>query len=322
MKFNNRYVLLILFLLAAIVAMYSAYGFVTNRQSSDGPSIGVVQIDDVLEFNPSYEDYKVAKAELEQLQYQYETEQHALNDKAQLQEEQLKSLAMDDTLTDALNVELQTRISTKENELNRQLDAKRAELSQKYLAELKVANNAYDLEIVNLQLELYAYDSRVYYDEAQKAAAESEKHEKEERLKELLAKRQPSNIDIEKIRTKIDAELAPVIVAGQKELAQYAESIQGDLAKKRDQMMQNQAQAIIKTNNLPVAQDWNDSWAKKLADKEAEVNALHEAILEDVRMRAGIIAEEQHLDLVLIDNGGNIKGLDITDAIKASYRVQ
>ena len=52
------------------------------------------------------------------------------------------------------------------------------------------------------------------------------------------------------------------------------------------------------------------------------MNALHEAILEDVRMRVAIIAQERHLDLVLIDHGGNIKGLDITDAVKASYRVQ
>ena len=53
-----------------------------------------------------------------------------------------------------------------------------------------------------------------------------------------------------------------------------------------------------------------------------KLNALHEAILEDVRMRVAIIAQERHLDLVLIDHGGNIKGLDITDAVKASYRVQ
>ena len=61
---------------------------------------------------------------------------------------------------------------------------------------------------------------------------------------------------------------------------------------------------------------------KNFQIKEAEVSALHEAILEDVRMRVTIIAEEQHLDLVIIDDGGNIKGLDITDAVKASYRVQ
>ena len=322
MKLNKRYIGLFLFLAAALIAMYGAYGFITNRQSSTGPSIGVVQIDDVLEFNPSYEDYKNAKTELEQLKSQYALEQEALNTKSDLQNEQLKSLSLDTTLSDALNVELQTRIATKQNQLNAQLDAKRAELVKKYMEELKVANKGYDLEIVNLQLQLYAFDSRVYIDDAQKEAAQAEKAELESRLESLLAKRKPSNFDMDSIRAKVDAELKPIRDAGEQELKQYAESVQAELAKKRDTMMQNQAKAIVSTNNLPVPQEWNDSWAKKLSDKEAEVNALHEAILEDVRMRVAIIAQERHLDLVLIDHGGNIKGLDITDAVKASYRVQ
>ena len=131
MKLNKRYIGLFLFLAAALIAMYGAYGFITNRQSSEGPSIGVVQIDDVLEFNPSYEDYKNAKTELEQLKAQYALEQEALNTKSDLQNEQLKSLSLDTTLSDALNVELQTRIATKQNQLNAQLDAKRAELVKK-----------------------------------------------------------------------------------------------------------------------------------------------------------------------------------------------
>ena len=322
MKLNKRYIGLFLFLAAALIAMYGAYGFITNRQSSTGPSIGVVQIDDVLEFNPSYEDYKNAKTELEQLKSQYALEQEALNTKSDLQNEQLKSLSLDTTLSDALNVELQTRIATKQNQLNAQLDAKRAELVKKYMEELKVANKGYDLEIVNLQLQLYAFDSRVYIDDAQKEAAQAEKAELESRLESLLAKRKPSNFDMDSIRAKVDAELKHIRDAGEQELKQYAESLQAELAKKRDTMMQNQAKAIVSTNNLPVPQEWNDSWAKKLSDKEAEVNALHEAILEDVRMRVAIIAQERHLDLVLIDHGGNIKGLDITDAVKASYRVQ
>ena len=322
MKLNKRYIGLFLFLAAALIAMYGAYVFITNRQSSEGPSIGVVQIDDVLEFNPSYEDYKNAKADLEQLKAQYALEQEALNTKSDLQNEQLKSLSLDTTLSDALNVELQTRIATKQNQLNAQLDAKRAELVQKYMKELKVANKGYDLEIVNLQLQLYAFDSRVYIDDAQKEAAQAQKAELESRLQSLLAKRKPSNFDMDTIRAKVDAELKPIRDAGEQELKQYAESVQAELAKKRDTMMQNQAKAIVSTNNLPVPQEWNDSWAKKLSDKEAEVNALHEAILEDVRMRVAIIAQERHLELVLIDHGGNIKGLDITDAVKASYRVQ
>ena len=312
MNGKQRYIGLVIFLVAAISAMVWAYGFVTNRQQGpDGMSIGVVRIDDVLEFNPSYADYKQAKNELELLQRQYELEQQALNAKSETQDEQLKTLALDSTLSDALTVELQTRIATKENELNQQLNSKRNELTQKYLAELKVSTNEYDLEIVNLQLDLYAYDARVYIDDVQRAAAMAEKAKKEERLKELLAKRKPSDFDVDSIKAKVQAELN-----------QYAASLQKELAEKRDSMMQQQAQAIIANNNLPVAQEWNDTWAKKLSDKEAEVSALHEAILEDVRMRVTIIAEEQHLDLVIIDDGGNIKGLDITDAVKASYRVQ
>ena len=54
------------FSLLQLSAMVWAYGFVTNRQQSpDGVSIGVVRIDDVLAFNPSYADYKQAKNELD-----------------------------------------------------------------------------------------------------------------------------------------------------------------------------------------------------------------------------------------------------------------
>lgn len=321
MKLDKTYIGLIAFLLVALIAMFGAYRFVTNHQNN-GLSIGVVRLDDVLEMNPSYEDYKLAKDELSQLQHQYSMEQMALNQKAQLQEEQLKNVALNDTLTDALNVELQTRIGIKEQELNQKLNAKRAELSAKYLSELKEAHNAYDLEIVNLQLDLYAFDSRIYIDEAQKNAADAEKAEKEARLRALLEKRKPSNVDIEQIQQKIQSELEPMKREGEAELKQYAETIQADLAKKRDTMMQTQVQEVMAKHNLPVPQEWNDSWAQRLSDKEAEVNALHDALLEDIRMRASVVANEQQLDLVLIDDGGNIKGLDITDAIKASYRVQ
>ena len=54
MNGNKRYIGFAIFLVVALCAMVWAYGFVTNRQQSpDGVSIGVVRIDDVLEFNPS-----------------------------------------------------------------------------------------------------------------------------------------------------------------------------------------------------------------------------------------------------------------------------
>ncbi len=51
MNGKKRYIGFAIFLVVALCAMVWAYGFVTNRQQSpDGVSIGVVRIDDVLEF--------------------------------------------------------------------------------------------------------------------------------------------------------------------------------------------------------------------------------------------------------------------------------
>lgn len=57
-----------------------------------------------------------------------------------------------------------------------------------------------------------------------------EKAKKEERLKELLAKRKPSNLDVDSIKAKVQAELAPMQQKGQEELNQYAASLQKELA--------------------------------------------------------------------------------------------
>ena len=78
----------------------------------------------------------------------------------------------------------------------------------------------------------------------------AEKAKKEERLKELLAKRKPSNLDVDSIKAKVQAELAPMQQKGQEEFNQYAASLQKELAAKRDTMVQQQAQSIIANNNL------------------------------------------------------------------------
>ena len=49
-----------------------------------------------------------------------------------------------------------------------------------------------------------------------RAAAMAEKAKKEERLKELLAKRKPSNLDVDSIKAKVQAELAPMQQKGKK----------------------------------------------------------------------------------------------------------
>ena len=86
-------------------------------------------------------------------------------------------------------------------------------------------------------------------------------------------------------------------------------------------MMKAKADSILATNNLPNPAEWNSSWDSRLNAKKSEVDALHDAILEDVRMRAMVVAKEKNLDLIVINEVSNVNAIDVTDAIIASYSV-
>ena len=282
-------------------------------------------MDEVIRLNPSYEEYQKAQRELEDLQAQYQGEQASLNAKVTMREEALKSLSLDQGLTDSYNTELKAKLKAREDQMNADLDRKRHELMAKYAAEQKVSPRDTDLAIVNLQLALMTYDRPLPYDPDQRQAFLSKKADLQAQLQELLAKRKPNiSGNIADIRARVEAELKPIMEEGQKDLDAYAQSVHKDLSAKRDSALQAKAKGIMDGSNLPNAAQWNQTWQERLDDKQAQVDAIYQSMEEDVRMRVAVIAESQHLDLVLaLDREeANVSGLDITDAIVTSYGVE
>ena len=323
MGYRKKGLALLVIVALAVIGMIGAYLFVTNHQKASllhkGPSIGVVRMDEVIRLNPSYEEYQKAQRELEDLQAQYQGEQASLNAKVTMREEALKSLSLDQGLTDSYNTELKAKLKAREDQMNADLDRKRHELMAKYAAEQKVSPRDTDLAIVNLQLALMPYDPD------QRQAFLSKKADLQAQLQELLAKRKPNiSGNIADIRARVEAELKPIMEEGQKDLDAYAQSVHKDLSAKRDSALQAKAKGIMDGSNLPNAAQWNQTWQERLDDKQAQVDAIYQSMEEDVRMRVAVIAESQHLDLVLaLDREeANVSGLDITDAIVTSYGVE
>lgn len=329
MGYRKKGLALLVIVALAVIGMIGAYLFVTNHQKSSllhkGPSIGVVRMDEVIRLNPSYEEYQKAQRELEDLQAQYQGEQASLNAKVTMREEALKSLSLDQGLTDSYNTELKAKLKAREDQMNADLDRKRHELMAKYVAEQKLSPRDTDLAIVNLQLALMTYDRPLPYDPDQRQAFLSKKADLQAQLQELLAKRKPNiSGNIADIRARVEAELKPIMEEGQKDLDAYAQSVHKDLSAKRDSDLQAKAKGIMDESNLPNAAQWNQTWQERLDDKQAQVDAIYQSMEEDVRMRVAVIAESQHLDLVLaLDREeANVSGLDITDAIVTSYGVE
>lgn len=324
MKLTYRWILV-----AAVVIVALILGvFIHNRldstkptATSNLPKVGLVKMDKVISFNPSYEEYTKAKKELEDLQANYKSEQQSLTLKSQEQSLALQSLGSDKEITDLLNTELMSKVKAKEQELNIAYQKQRIALINKYRSELKTDMTDADLRIVNLQLELSSKTQPLAITEEQKAAIAAERTAKEEELKTLLAQRSQSiaGNEIQELEQKVDGELAALRASGQKELDDYAANLQKELLARRDEMMKAKADSILATNNLPNPADWNTAWDSRLKAKQSEVDALHDAILEDVRMRAMVVAKEQNLDLIVINEVSNVNAVDVTDAIIASY---
>lgn len=72
---------------------------------------------------------------------------------------------------------------------------------------------------------------------------------------------------------------------------------------------------------LPNPMKWNLAWSQKLWAKKAEVDAMHESILEDIRMRVAVIAKEKGLTMVWTNTMGTDKDVvDITNDVLATYQ--
>lgn len=315
--------------LAVVVAVAVAVGYLvmthlkgpeTGTSTSNAPKIGYVNMENIVKLNPSYQQYKKLEQEYQAMEAQYTNEQKDLTFKAEEQAKSLQMLNNDQEITNQLNIELVSRIKAKEQELNMELQKQRIALINKYRGEIKTTPNEADLRIVNLQLELSAAAEPIAYTEDQKAIISAERAAKEKELKELLAQRGDSvQGNLNDLEQKVDSELAPLRAQGQQELEAYAASVQKELMARRDQMMKAKAEAIMASINLPKPADWNSAWNSKLSAKKSEMDALHDAIVEDVRMRAAVVAQEKGLDLILVNKVASTDAVDVTDAIIASY---
>lgn len=334
MALHKRWLWLAFVILLAILGWFGYckfWGSSPAPMTNAGPTVGVVDLQQAVKVHPSYQEYAKLKKELDLMTLSFEEKEEGF--RMQLAEEALTSeshakealMAREQGIVNSLNAELQAKLKAKEDELNAKLQAKQKELFQKYEAELKVQPSDADLRIVNLQLGLAGKTHGLILNEEQKAAAIAEKEAREEELKTLLQNRNNSGMSEagKALEQKVMAELAPMMEAGQKELNAYGESLMKELGERRDALMVQEMQHFQPQGPaMGTVDEFNalsDEWSERLAMQEDSVKALHDAILEDIRTRVAVIAQEKKLDVVVTDQVSNIQGIDITDALIASY---
>ena len=309
---------------AASIGSYYVYHQPVALQ---GPRIGVVRLQEVVEKHPNFHSYDEQKKELLRLEAQRDREDELLKSKLGTEvgksEEHLKQL--ESNLTESLNQELQTKIALREAELNQELAAKQRELIEQYRKNYKVEPSEADIEIVNLQLWLTTEMKVKPIDEEQRKRWDTLKAEKEQRLSDLLAQRSHrinGSQQWKDLEAKVAEAMVPAQTEAQQKLSAYATEQAKALGAQRDQSMKglvdSQQEVLAKVHREGTTL-WDAEWEQRLAQKRDEVQALHDAILEDIRVRAGVLARAKQLDLVLVDHITDRTGMDLTEEIIQSY---
>lgn len=313
-------------MLVCAVGIGGYYGH-QHSKAIEEPRIGVVRLQDVVERHPNFHSYDEKKKELLRLEAQRDRENELLKSKLGAEvnksEEHLKQL--ESNLTESLNRELQTKIALREAELYQELAAKQRALIEEYRKTYKVEPSEADIEIVNLQLWLTTEMKVKPIDDTQRQRWDTQKREKEQRLSELLTQRSHglSGSDQWKdIESKVAAAMAPARAEAQAKLSAYATEQANALGAQKDRSMKglvdSQQEVLAKVRHDGTTL-WDAEWEQRLAQKRDEVQALHDAILEDIRVRAGVLARAKQLDLVVVDHITDRTGMDLTDEIIQSY---
>ena len=314
------FALLGIFVCAASIGSYYVHHQPVSLQ---GPRIGVVRLQEVVEKHPNFHSYDEQKKELLRLEAQRDREDELLKSKLGTEvgksEEHLKQL--ESNLTESLNQELQTKIALREAELNQELAAKQRELIEQYRKNYKVEPSEADIEIVNLQLWLTTEMKVKPIDEEQRKRWDTLKAEKEQRLSDLLAQRSHrinGSQQWKDLEAKVAEAMVPAQTEAQQKLSAYATEQAKALGAQRDQSMKglvdSQQEVLAKVHREGTTL-WDAEWEQRLAQKRDEVQALHDAILEDIRVRAGVLARAKQLDLVLVDHITDRTGMDLTEEI-------
>ena len=316
-------------LLGILVCAASIGSYYVHHQpvALQGPRIGVVRLQEVVEKHPNFHSYDEQKKELLRLEAQRDREDELLKSKLGTEvgksEEHLKQL--ESNLTESLNQELQTKIALREAELNQELAAKQRALIEQYRKSYKVEPSEADIEIVNLQLWLTTEINVKPIDDIQRQRWDTQKREKEQRLSELLAQRSQGLNGSDKwkeLESKVAAAMAPAHAEAQQKLSAYAAEQAKALGAQRDQSVKglvDSQQEVLAKVRREGSTLWDAEWEQRLSQKRDEVQALHDAILEDIRVRAGVLARAKGLDMVLVDHITDRTGMDLTDEIIQSY---
>lgn len=256
---------------------------------------GVLDLNEVMQNHPLYEQYLAKRQQLEKLRWQFAQTAEKDNSNAELAENaKLTAVAGElDAKLGLLQTDWQRRIAEQENELQLQLEKKMID----YQAEIDARNadKLFNLRLRSVTLQMSQIDA-----EADQRAAEAIRVEKEEfmtvRHGEL---QQEKNRRLQALQQQARAEIDAFYQQGQEKLQTMQQAALADMEKKAVQ----QIQAPEQDRAIETAQN--------------DILQLEASMKNDLEQAVARVAVKNGLDSVFTKVVVNISALEITKEVTA-----
>ncbi len=297
---------------AVIIAACAALGWKATETRTYAPDAGApvyayVDLEHVVMSHPRYGEYHRLELEYNAMIAQYQFEQQHYSRQAAAEGLMMKQFAAVDAVgTAAFNEELKAKLVLKERELNNGLQQQYERIVKERRKTQPIISNADNLRIVNLQLKL----QNVALRKEERDAAVSELHT-------LLKNAGTGVVVTGDDAGGIEAAMAPYREEARQELEQYGRELKEEMEKRRNAGRSAFQSQMERLRDRPDPDKWNLEWKERLAQKEKDISAVRDAIMADIREKAGLAAQEQGIDMVFCEYAGIGTALDITDDIIA-----
>ena len=311
--------LTILVLLAALAVAYPKWNIKEDTKNPVTPQVGVIDMNKAIKAHPKYQ--QLAALEQQYKAIAAKAEADARTSISNLPQQGYSPdigtpVANSAGIGAALEQEYKVKMAEKKKQLDEALNAKAAKAHQNVSAEHRAYSDeldkTYQPQIFSLQLKI----KTVQLAKEEMAALQSELDKlQNERGTKLAAKER-------ELAVRLDQTMAPEKAAAEQQLAAYSNVLNQELAAKGGaQKAEIAARNQQSTSPVPKPSDitGQKDAEQQLAMKKQEIDAFTQAIIDDIRDKAGKVAVARGLDTVLANAKVNVAAVDITSAVIGEF---
>lgn len=288
---------------ALLVGVGILIGGCGQKQESVMPIYGVADFETLVKAHPKYSEYFKLETEYKNMTEEYTQERNQLI-KVYSTKTQIDNVLENKVHVESAQKELESRIKSKEDELNEKLKKLYNDILSKHRDKIIINDNLPEdsIRLANLQMKILVV-----------GISEKEREQAKREIQDLLNKRFSFDEDMSDWTEFEKSQFLKAKEDASNELENFAKNSANEI---KEKLSKRQLKKINSNDSsYPELESWDKNWQKKLEIKQEQMAKIKSEIMKDIRKDAEKVALEKNLYMIFSDHTINVDAVDVTGDI-------